>query len=98
MEVEEIEYLEYERSLTEVKEENSAALATEQANMTALEARLQAMRLAKKNSDQPKAQSAGAAEKEDVTPNRLASIRPRLNYPLELRQKVTPGLVFEYFS
>ncbi|KAG6613547.1 putative metalloprotease family M67C [Phytophthora cinnamomi] len=47
------------------KQQNNAALATEQANMSALEDRLKAMRLAKKNAEQPKVQAAGAAvEKE----------------------------------
>ncbi|KAG7396177.1 hypothetical protein PHYBOEH_002674 [Phytophthora boehmeriae] len=47
MEAEEVEYLEYERSLAEEKEPNTTPPATEQTAMTALEARLQAMRLAK---------------------------------------------------
>ncbi|KAG7387296.1 hypothetical protein PHYPSEUDO_014475 [Phytophthora pseudosyringae] len=88
MEAEELEYLEYERSLTEEKEQNSTAPTTEQTNMTALEERLQAMRLAKKSPEQPKAQAAGAVEKEDTrTPNQSAAVRPRLNYALEPRQK-----------
>ncbi|KAF4324252.1 hypothetical protein BBO99_00000897 [Phytophthora kernoviae] len=49
MEAEELEYLEYERSLAEEKEQRKTASATEQTTMTALEARLQAMRLAKRS-------------------------------------------------
>jgi hypothetical protein len=87
MEAEELEYLEYERSLTEEKDQSGAAQATEQANMNALEARLEAMRLAKRNSEQSKVQS--PAKKEDVrTLNQSVSIRPRVNRSLESRQKV----------
>ncbi|ETI49532.1 hypothetical protein, variant 16 [Phytophthora nicotianae CJ01A1] len=88
MEAEELEYLEYERSLNQEKQQQSTALATEQANMSALEARLQAMRLAKKNAEQPKEQAAGAANKEDMrTLNQPAEVRPRLNLALKPRQK-----------
>ncbi|POM79193.1 Metalloprotease family M67C [Phytophthora palmivora] len=88
MEAEELEYLEYEQSLKEEKDQNDATLATEQANMTALEERLQALRMAKKNSDQPRVQTAGAAEKEDVRAiSQPAPIRPRLSYASEPRQK-----------
>ncbi|KAF1790850.1 USP8 dimerization domain [Phytophthora cactorum] len=89
MEAEELEYLEYERSLGQEKSsKKSTALATEkateQANMSALEARLQAMRLAKKNLEQPKEQATGAAEKEDVrTFNQPAEV----NLALKPRQK-----------
>ncbi|KAK1939330.1 putative ubiquitin thioesterase [Phytophthora citrophthora] len=87
MEAEEFEYLEYERSLTEEKQQNNAKIATEQTNMTGLGERLRAMRLAKKSAEQPKAQAAGSAEKEDVrTLNHVAPIRPPLN-SLEPRQK-----------
>ncbi|KAG1708355.1 hypothetical protein DVH05_025033 [Phytophthora capsici] len=87
MEAEELEYLEYERSLAEEKQQNNAALKAEQ-TMTGLEERLQAMRLAKKNVEQPKVQSAGSSEKEDIrSRNHVAPIRPPLNYALEPRQK-----------
>uniref|UniRef100_M4BH90 Uncharacterized protein n=1 Tax=Hyaloperonospora arabidopsidis (strain Emoy2) TaxID=559515 RepID=M4BH90_HYAAE len=77
MEAEELEYLEYERSLTTEKvEEKDVPLATEEAAMTALKDHLQAMRLEKKGPYQPKVQAAGAAEKEDVT---SASIMSQLD-------------------
>ncbi|KAL3668127.1 hypothetical protein V7S43_006990 [Phytophthora oleae] len=88
MEAEELEYLEYERSLAEEKQQNTAALATGQTNIAGLEERLRAMRLAKKSVEQPKGQAAGSSEKEDVrTLNQLAPVRPPLNHALESRQK-----------
>ncbi|KAE9352285.1 hypothetical protein PF008_g5547 [Phytophthora fragariae] len=88
MEAEELEYLEYERSLNQEKQQNNAALVTEQANLSALEARLQAMRLAKKNGEHPKVQEAGATEKEEVrTLNQSTPIRARVSRPLEPREK-----------
>ncbi|CAH0477812.1 unnamed protein product [Peronospora belbahrii] len=88
MEVEEVEYLVYERSLTEEKDQNTTTdQASTQANMVALEDRLHAMRHAKKNTDQTKVQAAGAAEKEDVIPGRLAPIRSPLNCMSKPRQK-----------
>ncbi|KAJ8552175.1 hypothetical protein ON010_g10373 [Phytophthora cinnamomi] len=89
MEAEELEYLEYERSLNQEKQQNNAALATEQANMSALEDRLKAMRLAKKNAEQPKVQAAGAAvEKEGVRSlHQSAPMRAQISRPLETRQK-----------
>ena len=72
MEVEELEYLEYERSLIEEKEQISATdQAKEQENVAALEDRLQAMRLAKKSVGRQKGQSTGAAEKEDAALHHL---------------------------
>uniref|UniRef100_A0AAV1UH42 MPN domain-containing protein n=1 Tax=Peronospora matthiolae TaxID=2874970 RepID=A0AAV1UH42_9STRA len=74
MEAEELEYLEYERSLTTEKvEEKDVPLATEKAAMTALKGHLQAMRLEKKSPYQLKVQAAGAAEKEEVTSASLTS-------------------------
>ncbi|CAI5723945.1 unnamed protein product [Hyaloperonospora brassicae] len=85
MEAEELEYLEYERSLMEErKEETVVSSAAETSAMAALENRLQAMRLVKKSSDRPKVQAAGAAEKEELTPTSIAS---RLDYLFGSSQK-----------
>ncbi|KAH7476708.1 putative ubiquitin thioesterase [Phytophthora ramorum] len=86
MEAEELEYLEYEQSLTEEKEQNGAARANDQTNVTALEAKLLAMRLAKKNPEQTKVQV--PTEKEDSSAsNPSTSVRPRINHSLETHQK-----------
>ncbi|OWZ21330.1 Metalloprotease [Phytophthora megakarya] len=83
MEAEELEYLEYEQSLKQEKEQDDA----EQAKMTALEERLQAMRLAKKNAEQPKVQTSAVAKEDKRTHSQPTPIRPRLDYPVEPRQK-----------
>ena len=85
MEAEELEYLEYERSLMEErKEETIVSPAAETAATAALETRLQALRLVKKSSDRPKVQAAGAVEKEESTPTSIAS---RLDYLFGSSQK-----------
>ncbi|CAI5733072.1 unnamed protein product [Peronospora destructor] len=77
MEVEELEYLEYERSLMEEKEQiNATDQAKKQVNIAALEDRLQAMRLAKKSVGRQKVQDAGAAEKRRYAPPKVTTRLP----------------------
>ncbi|CAH0491322.1 unnamed protein product [Peronospora farinosa] len=88
MKVEELEYLEYERSLMEEKEQiNATDQAKKQVKMTALEDRLQAMRLAKKSVGRQKVQDAGVAEKKDTTLNQSTPSRSQLDCLLQPRQK-----------